>query len=176
MATAKSSTRLDVIEKISKVLIDQKIYNTIDYVNKKEDYIKQFLYPKLEDMLKAHYLAEGVQESTADKKAEHALIWEGDKKQTLHNITMFGTLHRPDMQIDIDGISIAVEVKKGDNGSSIRDGFGQCLVYESHYDFVVFLFIDTSPDKKILNSIKGDKEVKMIDQLWDNHNTRALFV
>ena len=43
------------------------------------------------------------------------------------------------------GIRIAVEVKRGQSGSAIREGIGQALVYAASqdFDFVNYLFIDT---------------------------------
>jgi len=83
---------------------------------------------------------------------------------------LFGTQHRPDMEVNINDITIAIEIKKGDTGTDVRSGLGQCLVYQTKYSFTLFLFIDTSSDKRILNSIKSDKEMGLINSLWDNYN------
>ena len=69
--------------------------------------------------------------------------------------------------------NINLEVKKGETGSSLREGIGQSLVYSSAFDFVVYLYVDISKDKKIRDSMNGKKEQELINDLWDNHN--ALF-
>jgi len=74
------------------------------------------------------------------------------------------------MEINTDGVSIAVEVKKGKNGSAVRQGFGQCVIYSSKYDFIVFLFVDTSDDKRILNSMGSEKEENICKSIWHNYN------
>ena len=107
------------------------------------------------------------------QKAKNCLLWEGDVNTTVNNFTFFGTQHRPDFVVKIDKLSVAVEVKKGETGSSLREGIGQSLVYSSSFDFVVYLYVDISKDKKIRDSMNGAKEQELINDLWDSHN--ALF-
>lgn len=157
---SKTSKRTELLREISSVICNPEIYDTLNYRDKNEMYLKQYLYAPLKSRLA----------ELAERKKGQKLIWEGDQKSTLHNITVFGTQHRPDFEINICDLQIGVEIKKGSAGSDIRNGIGQSIVYASHYDFVLYVFIDTSKDKKLLNSEKGDKEVAVINKLWDSFN------
>jgi len=41
--------------------------------------------------------------------------------------------HRPDMIVEFKDLNIAIEIKKVDNGSSIREGIGQCMIYSKYF-------------------------------------------
>lgn len=166
----KSARRKEILDSIIGVISNKEIYDTIDYKNRGEDFIKQFMYAPLVNGLAEMY-EKTVSKKTAIEKAKASLVWEANKQTTLHNMVMFGTQHRPDMEIAIDGVNIAIEVKKGENGNDVRSGLGQCMVYQSKYDFVIFLLIDTSSDKRILNSMTSTKEAALVDSLWENYNT-----
>ena len=178
MATAKKTTkRMDLLKIITDVISHKNIYDVIDYKNKKEDSIKQFMYQPLFNEIKKYYTDKNLfSESTCTKKAEKSVTWEASKKDTLHNLVLFGTQHRPDMEIDIENTKIAIEVKKGQRGSDIRNGFGQSIVYSSNYDFVILLFVDISDDKRIKNSVNGEKEKDILDSLWNNYNIKLKVV
>ena len=86
-----------------------------------------------------------------------------------------GANHRPDMAIN-NHISVAIEVKRGDNGASIREGIGQSIVYSTKYDFVVYLFIDINKNKCIKNSLGDPHEQQFIKMLWDRHNIKFIVI
>ena len=71
---------------------------------------------------------------------------------------------------DLSSIKIAIEIKKGDKGQAIREGIGQSIVYSEVIDFVSYLFVDTSDDKRILNSMELSRESKLAYSLWNNYN------
>lgn len=167
---SKTEHRIMLLDSIMSVISNKEIYDTIDYKRKNEEYIKQFMYQPLLRKVAERYRDRGFSYKTYMRKAKNDLIWESNKQTTLHNMVLFGTQHRPDMELNVDGVSIAIEVKRGMVGSDIRQGIGQCIVYSAVYDFVVFLFIDTSDDKRILNSMKSDKERVLGESLWDNYN------
>ena len=168
--TKKSKKRLELLESIVNSLKQDDIYNVIDYKNQREDRVKQFIYPYLLNDLKRYYInTRNIKEETAYRNAKKHLLWEGNKQTTVNNMMFFGVQHRPDMVIN-DDLNIAIEVKKGNIGSSIREGIGQSLVYSTLYDFVVYLFIDTSKDKRILNAMKSDKESSFVKKLWNEYN------
>lgn len=129
------------------------------------------MYQPLLNEMTNRYLSKGYKNDTAVKKAKKSLIWEANKQTVLHNMLCFGTQHRPDMELNVDGVKIAIEVKKGSVGTDVRQGFGQCVIYSAKYDFVIFLFVDTSNDKRILNSMEGEKERNIKDSLWKNFNS-----
>ena len=91
---------------------------------------------------------------------------------TVNNFVFFGVQHRPDFVVKIDGLKIAVEVKRGDSGSAVREGIGQSIVYAAAFDFVCHIFIDTSKDKKVLNSLQEPAERFFVKTLWNNYNIR----
>jgi len=145
------------------------IYGTINYVNQSENLIKTFIYPHIIRELKT-YFEQKMDGEKADLQARKMLLWEGNKKTTVSNVIFLGTQHRPDFLIKGKTINIAIEIKKGDKGSSVREGIGQSMVYSMLYDFTICLFIDTSKDKRILNSLQSKRETKFINDLWEKHN------
>ena len=91
---AKSQKRLDFMELISEAITQDDIFHTIDYKNKTEDQIKQFVYPHLVQSL-TQYLVENT-ETTAEKakaKVKRNLKWEGDVNTTVHHTLFMGTLN-----------------------------------------------------------------------------------
>ena len=107
----------------------------IDYRNRNEDYIKQYMHQPLISELEALYedleLSKSADKELVKQKAKNCLLWEGDVTTTVNNFTVFGTQHRPDFVVKIDKLRVAVEVKKGESGHSLREGIGQSLVYSS---------------------------------------------
>ena len=177
MGKSKSKRRVKIVESIASAISSKKIFDTIDYRNRNEDYIKQYIHQplikELEDLYENLELSKSNDKEVVKQKAKDCLLWEGDVNTTVNNFTFFGTQHRPDFVVKIDRLSGAVEVKKGETGSSLREGIGQSLVYASAFDFVVYLYVDISKDKKIRDSMNGTQEQELINDLWDSHN--ALF-
>ena len=172
----KSQKRLDFMELISEAITQDDIFNTIDYKNKTEDQIKQFVYPHLVQSL-TQYLVENT-DITAEKakvKVKKNLKWEGDVNTTVHHTLFMGTLNRPDMVLEMNGMNIAIEFRRGDSGNSLRSGIGQSLVYSTSYDFVMYLFIDTSKDQRIKNSQTGTKEAQLMTDLWNRYNIKFIY-
>ena len=170
----KTKKAVMIIEGIVTALKSENIYKRIPYESQRESNIQTSLDNALLNGLKEiiKQMEPHLRESTILNKAKHSLFWETDKSVTINNIIFLGTQHRPDFLVDIYGQRIGVEIKRGDDGSSIRDGIGQSIVYSTTYDFVVYLFIDITPDKKILHSYKGQTEKDMVDSLWQNYNIR----
>ena len=169
----KSQKRLDFMELISEAITQDDIFNTIDYKNKTEDQIKQFVYPHLVQSL-TQYLVKNT-DVTAEKakaKVKQNLKWEGDVKTTVHHTLFMGTLNRPDMVLEMNGMNIAIEFRRGESGNSLRSGIGQSLVYSTNYDFVMYLFIDTSKDQRIKNAQTGTKEAQLMNDLWNRYNIK----
>jgi hypothetical protein len=174
MGTSKSKKRVKIVESIASAISSNKIFDVIDYRNRNEDYIKQYMHQPLISELEALYedleLSKSTDKDLVRQKAKDCLLWEGDVNTTVNNFTFFGTQHRPDFVVKIDKLKVAVEVKKGESGSSLREGIGQSLVYASAFDFVVYLYVDISKDKKIRDSMGGSQEQELINDLWDSHN------
>jgi hypothetical protein len=174
MSTSKSKRRIKIVKSIASAISSNKIFDVIDYRNRNEDYIKQYMHQPLISELEALYedleLSKSADKELVKQKAKNCLLWEGDVTTTVNNFTIFGTQHRPDFVVKIDKLRVAVEVKKGETGHSLREGIGQSLVYSSEFDFVVYLYVDISKDKKIRDSMTGEREQELINDLWKRHN------
>ena len=174
MAKSKSKRRIKIVESIASAISSKKIFDTIDYRNRNEDYIKQYMHQplisELEELYEQLQTSKTVDKELIKQKAKNCLLWEGDVNTRVNNFTFFGTQQNPDFIVKIESLAVAVEVKKGETGSSLREGIGQSLVYASTFDFVVYLYVDISKDKKICSSTYGKKEKNLITNLWENHN------
>jgi hypothetical protein len=49
-------------------------------------------------------------------------------------------------------------------------------VYSTAFDFVIYMFIDTSDEKKIVNGASSLMEQAYLKSLWDNFNIKFLVV
>jgi hypothetical protein len=170
---SKSKKRVSLLDMVSETMTHNDIFHTIDYRNKNEDSIKQFIYPHLVDALSDRMVKEkGVSKERAKEEIKKNLKWEGNVNTTVSHILFMGTQNRPDMVLELDGLKIGIEFKKGESGSALRSGIGQSMIYSTHFDFVIYLFIDTTKDKRIVNSIGGTNESDFIDLLWKDFNIK----
>ena len=174
---SKSKKRIELLDSIQSGITTRDIFETIDYKSQSEDKIKQFIYPHLLDQL-TEYIVErkGFSRGLAKEKARTMIKWEGNVNTTVKNIQFMGTANRPDMTVESEGVTIAIEFKKGDRGSDLREGFGQSIIYSTAYDFVMYVFIDTSPDSKIVNGSTAVNEQRFLENLWDNFNVKFAIV
>lgn len=174
---SKSKNRIELLEAIQEGITSHEIFETIDYKNQSEDKIKQFIYPILINQL-TDWIVEkkGLDSDLARAKAKSILKWEGNVKTTVHNIQFAGTSNRPDMTLEYDGLNVAIEFKKGDRGSALREGFGQGLIYATVFDFVIYLFIDTSAEGKIRNGCTAIAEQDFFNSLWTNFNIKFIAI
>ena len=117
MGRSKSKKRVKIVESIASAISSKKIFDVIDYRNRNEDYIKQYMHQPLINELEALYedleLSKSADKELVKEKAKNCLLWEGDVNTTVNNFTFFGTQHRPDFVVKIDKLKVAVEVKKG---------------------------------------------------------------
>ena len=174
---SKSQKRIAFIDYISEAVTHQDIFGTIKYQNQSEEKIKQFIYPHLVENLTEYMVKErGLEKLEAKELVKKLLKWEGNVNTTVHHILFMGTQNRPDMVLEMNGIKIAIEFKRGDKGSDLRAGIGQSMIYSTHYDFVLFLFIDTSEDKRIFNATGGVNEQEFVRIMWDQYNTKFIVV
>jgi hypothetical protein len=174
---SKSQKRISFIELVSEAISHEDIFHTIKYQDQSEEKIKQFIYPHLVQSLTNHVVEErNIDKNVAKDYVKKQLKWEGNVNTTVHHTLFLGTQHRPDMVLEMNGIKIAIEFKRGEKGSDIRSGIGQSMIYATHYDFVLYLFIDTSVDKRILNASTGATEAAFIEQLWDMYNVKFTIV
>lgn len=174
---SKSQKRIELLDLVSESITQDDVFNVIDYRNKSEDQIKQFIYPHLVDDLAQYIVQEqGIDKAVAKDKIKKSLKWEGNVNTTINHILFMGTQNRPDMILEINGLKIAIEFKRGDKGSDLRSGIGQSMVYSTHYDFVLYLFIDTSKDKRIVNARGGVNETEFVELLWNQFNIKFVTI
>lgn len=174
---SKSQNRITILEIIQDGISTNEIFETIDYKKQSEDKIKQFIYPNLLNQLTDYVMEKkGFSRSLAREKAKTMIKWEGNVNTTVRNIHFMGTANRPDMTVHINGINIAIEVKKGNRGSALREGFGQALIYSTVFDFVLYLFIDTSDESKIVNGATAVTEETFLENIWNNFNIKFVVV
>ena len=170
---SKSKKRISLLDMVSEAMTHNDIFHTINYRNKSEDSIKQFVYPHLVDALAERMVEEkGISKDRAKEVVKRNLKWEGNVNTTVNHVLFMGTQNRPDMVLETDGLKIGIEFRKGESGSALRSGIGQSMIYSTHFDFVIYLFIDTTEDKRIANSIGGTNETELIDLLWKDFNIK----
>ena len=172
----RSAKRTKILDQIMDALKSDEIFQTLDYRRKNESYIKQYMHQPLKRRLVDIHreLSPNTSDETLKRRAAGSVFWEGDKQTTINHTRFLGAQHRPDFRVVVNSLRIAVEIKRGESGAAVREGIGQSLVYaaSADYDFVTYLFIDTSRDKKILESFNRDLDHAFIDSLWDNYNVR----
>lgn len=118
----------------------------------------------------------GCSDKQADKIVLNDFKWEGDNNTTVHHFVRFGKQHRPDAVLEVDNLKIAIEIKQGDSGASLRSGLGQCLLYSSVYDFTIYIFVDKTKSSDIKNTISAEEESNIVKQLWELYNTKFIIV
>lgn len=174
---SKSKKRLEILEALTEGLTHPEIFETIDYKKQSEDKIKQFMYPHVIDTMTEYLMShKNISRSEAKMKAKEMLLWEGNVKTTVKNIMFMGTQNRPDMVFEIADLKVAIEIKRGASGSDLRSGIGQSIIYSTHYDFVLTVFIDTSDDKRVYNARQGSNEINFTETLWKNYNIKFITV
>jgi len=126
---SKSQKRIDLLDLVTEAITHEDIFGTIDYKKKSEDAIKQFIYPHLVESLTRYVVEEqGKDKETAKELVKKNLKWEGNVNTTVSHILFMGTQNRPDMILELNGLKIAIEFKRGQKGSDLRSGIGQSMI------------------------------------------------
>ena len=110
--------------------------------------------------------------------AKRALYWEGEEGNFKENKPdTFASKNYPDFII-IRPYRIAIEYKKSGSGSVVKHAIGQSLLHTlgEEFDFVYCLFQDETKDKRIVKSVKNDKEKNIIQMLWEGYNIYMKFI
>ena len=170
---SKSKNRIAILDMIQDGISKGQILEGIDFRSQSEDKIQQFIYPNLINQLTDHVMdKKGFSRSLAIERAKTMVKWDGNTSSQVRNIQFMGTTNKPHMTLKIEGINIAIEIKKGNRGSALREGIGQSMIYSTIFDFVLYLFIDTSEDRKILNGSSAITEENFLNNIWDNFNIK----
>lgn len=174
---SKSKNRLAILDMIQDGISSDEIFESSDYESISEDKIKQRIYPSLLNKITDYVMEKkGFSRSLAREKAKTMINWDGASNTPVKNIKFMGTDNRPHMTVDIGGVNIAIEIKKGNRGSFLREGFGQSMIYSTIYDFVLCVFIDTSDNKKIMHGSSAITEQYFLDNIWENFNIKFVVV
>jgi len=93
-----------------------------------------------------------------------------DEVDKITDAYLFGFKHRPDTTIGKDGTAIEIKVIK--SGHAVRDILGQGVVYRMNYRFVILVFVDNTPGKKLVELCcdKKSKEYSLLQGLADSYN------
>jgi hypothetical protein len=168
----KTQKAVKALDHIIEFLKSDGIYETYDYKSRREFFLKGPINEVLKVGIREYYLRKNphYRNTTLERKVLKALTYEGDIKKSIAGTMLFGVSHRPDYVVELDGIRIAIEIKCDDSGSGIREGLGQALVYSTDYDFVIYLFIDTSKGSSIASNMEEKNEKSIIESLWRNYN------
>ncbi len=177
--TAQTQKRSSLVIEIISVLKENEIFSEI--VTRQHDTEALFqkvlflrLQKKLPSMLSSIL---GFSEKKSTKIAEEDFKWEQKVTTPVPSFNFFATNHRPDAVLEInEELRVAIELKKGDSGQSLRAGIGQALVYSTQFDFTIYLFIDITKALDIRSSFNGSKEQALINSLWKNYNVKFIVV
>ena len=93
--------------------------------------------------------------------AKKYFYWEGQEgRHTNIKTESFASRNYPDFIIT-NLYMIPIEFKESVSGSIVKQGLGQCLMHtlDGEFDFVYCLIHDESQNKKVVKSIKNEKEI-----------------
>lgn len=176
---SKTSKRIALLDGIIKIMEEHEWFSEI--VARKKDtegQIKKALFLRLRKDLPNLFMSLlNINASKASDIANKDFKWEQNRDTIVKNFTFFNTSHRPDAELTLpEGIRIAIEIKKGQDGGALRSGIGQSVVYSQKYDFVLYFFVDTSDSASIKSAYTGVDEEDLIKSLWNNYNIRFFVV
>jgi hypothetical protein len=174
----KTAARMKIINRIVSSLSNEKVFKgvLVENWNEKELSIQlnNFLREGMKKIFKDLYPHQTV--GKIEKRVDKAILWERASDKTIRANPIFGTRHRPDFAVHIRDLKIAVEIKKGGGGDSLRGGIGQCLIYSMDYDFVIYLYIDVSDGRTVKTNSAGERESYLIRSLWERYNIWLVIV
>ena len=170
----QTKKRIEFLDAILSEMESHEIFS--DYVSRERDsesQIQKALFLRLQQKLPSIIQETfGYTEKKAKQIVDAQFAWEQKKKTVVNNFPFFSTNHRPDAQLLVENLRIAIEIKKGDSGLAVRSGIGQSIVYSTQFDFVLYFFVDITKGLDIKSSTSATKESELIRALWDNFNIR----
>ena len=138
--------------------------------DKTEQQMQTEIRPIILRYLERHFEAAGFKDPEA--KAHESFYWEGQEgKYGRKRNQTFAARNYPDFIITKPYL-LAIEYKKSDNGSVIKQGIGQSVMHtlSEDFDYVFYLFHDQCKDKCIAKSAQGKRESNIIDTMWQQFN------
>lgn len=177
--TAQTQKRSSLVDEIILVLKKHEIFSEIvTRQHTTEGLLQKVLFLRLEEKL-PYILSNsfGFSQKKSTTIVKESFKWEQKITTPVPSFNFFATNHRPDAVLEInEELRIAIELKKGDSGQSLRDGIGQALVYSTQFNFIIYLFVDTTKALDIFSSFTGSKEQALINSLWKNYNVKFIVV
>lgn len=172
---SKSKNRLAILEMIQDGILTDEVSSLIE--SQSEEKVNELIYPNLLEKITDYVMdKKGFSRSLAREKAKTMIKSDESTTSPVKNIQFMGTDNRPFMVIDVGGITVAVEIRKGNRGNSLREGFGQSMIHSTIYDFVLCVFIDTSESQKIKHGSTSITEQYFLDNIWENFNIKFVVV
>lgn len=139
-------------------------------INHTETQIQAEIRPIIVNHLECHFQCAGYSDYIA--KAHNSFYWEGQEGVygRERNLT-FGARNYPDFIVTKPYL-LAIEYKKGTNGGLVKQGIGQSIMHtlSGDFDYVYYLFHDQNKDKRIMNSMKQDKEKAILSKMQREFN------
>ena len=138
--------------------------------NKKETFIQAEIRPIIINFLTEYFENSGYKD--AKGKANNSFYWGGQEgKYGKQRKTTFDSRNYPDFIIE-EPYLIAIEYKRSDNGSVVKQGIGQSIIHtlSGDFDFVYYLFHDQTKDKSIKSSLNLPIEKSIKERIWDDFN------
>ncbi len=126
-------------------------------------------HPLKDALVKFHMAFEPCDEATAQDIVGASLYYGAGIKK-VPCVVFLGTKNYPDFVYEFQGKRIAIEVKKGSNGSKLREGIGQVIVNSIKYGYSVCIFVDDVGDIKKAFDIENDSK-RLAEILEKQYNT-----
>jgi len=166
----KKSTQIEIlINELHLYIVNSPLFRK-NTTNKSETEIQTEIRPIILNFLEKYFASKSYKDAKA--KANKSFYWEGQEgKYGRSKSRFFGGRNYPDFIIT-DPYLIAIEYKKSETPSLVKQGFGQAIMHtmSEEFDFVYYLFQDESKDKYVVDSIKNDSERMIIRKMWDDFN------
>ena len=173
METArKTERRVQFLNNILSEMESHDIFqDCVNRGNDSESSIQKALFSRLQGKLPSLIQeAYGYSPGKAEDVVNKYFVWESKSSVSVNNFPFFSTNHRPDAALNVEDIAIGVEIKKGEDGLSVRSGIGQSVVYATQFDFVIYFFVDETGGRDIRSSSSAEKESELVSSLWDDFN------
>jgi hypothetical protein len=165
----KTKQVTDFLEGLHKYIINDYQFRK-DASIKSESEMQTEIRPIIMNYLRRYFEDRGYKD--AEGKANASFYWEGQegvygKRRKL----TFGARNYPDF-IVMKPYLTAIEYKKGDSGSVVKQGIGQSIMHtlSGDFDYVYYLFQDTNKDERIRNSRENSIEETIINMMWNRFN------
>lgn len=167
---SKSKNRLELLDLIQEGIDVKNVTQSIEK-------IKEQAYPsllaKVSEWVKDK---KGFSGGLAKEKAKTMIKFDSSKTTGARNIQFMGTSNKPTLTVESSGVKVAIEFIKGNRGSDVREAIGQSMIYSTSYDFVIYVFIDSTDDNRIRNGSASITEHYFLNNLWDNFNVKFTLV